>query len=1238
MPPSNATEILVDNIVASVKVVVPLLDELHDGLGPPFIQAISNTALSVIRALQNVKRNKEECCQLTENIHGIIYAIVNIHMKSEPPGTLPPATLEHVGKFTETLHKIHTFVEAQQDGNKIIHFFRQNQMSALLKDCWAGLQLALDSFVITSGATLLHNIDEMRRKTRDTHDELLELISTLSDVTVSDRASSMYQTLNKSQTSSQSLSLLPAMPQIFHGRERELTQIVQMLNQQCAKIAILGPGGIGKTNLARAALHHPTVAAKYEDRIFVSCESATTSLEIAGFIGAHLGLKPAKNLTKSVLRSLAKKSICLLILDNLETTWEPLESRGSTEDLISSLTDIPHLALIVTMRGAEHPAKVRWTRPFLPPLVPLSLEAARQTFNDIADTYHGQQDIDLLLQFTDNMPLAVNLIAHLVAYEGCASTLARLETEKTSLLSEGSDRQSNLDTSIALSLSSPRLTAQTGAIVFLQLLSILPDGLSDVELVQSKLVIPQILACKSVLLGTSLAYLDSKKRLKLLVPIREYLQHFHPVAPSTILPLQRHFQKLLDMYRVYSGSNQVANIVMDITLNLGNIHQVLYRGLTQQNPDLPEAIRCTLSLNAFGRLTGRGLHVLMHSIQAVIPSGDYKLEVEFTIEVLHSNNYGIIKDRELLASEARSHCRILNDPDLEGRLYCALGLYYCWYTDNRVDEGMQCFERAMKLARDTGDMKAQYLILINPALIKWRKGEYNTSQVLANEAHELAQLCGNLYQQANALRVKAMCAQSLGNLKDCLYQLQTARELLGLCGMSRGALDFQLRMTVATTHMEKSEYAKARGLFTQIASEMSVEQEQGDLGIIMINIGQIDVITGASKQDVLRSLEMAKTIFNSVEHFAGTTYYKIMLAYLELREGDVLAAKSHFEECLHWSWTGHTQVSSFCLEKMADIGRWGPENFDWASTSGIVHLAFSQKMKQKLGLYKALCSMGDMFLSNGDDLTAENLFAVALEGFTKMDVHQSRADCMLRLGDIAAHRGNNSEAEMQWRNARPLFELSSQVQDITKIDAKLERLTSTSVAAEMNIEVLRLKNVGASSPSTQVLWYYNDAHDTTDVSEESIQRYKDVIDRSEELLFPAEAEDDEHFDTCLYPASYGVEAPMHPMRPARMHMYLRRCACLLQIEEGVMYYTCRYQWLEDQDAPREMCCGFDSVGDEEWRKDPSTPKLESVASDMTQSRRSSHRESSVGYDGKNDRKLRQQKRKESVNSYASDTD
>ncbi|KAJ7451190.1 P-loop containing nucleoside triphosphate hydrolase protein, partial [Mycena galericulata] len=337
--------------------------------------------------------------------------------------------------------------------------------------------------------------------------------------------------------------MLPAKPKIFHGRDREVEEIVLMLTQKFPRIAILGPGGMGKTSLAKAALHHPNIAAKYANRFFVPCDSATTSVEIAALIGPHLGLKPAKNPVKPVIQCLARKGDCLLILDNLETTWEPLASRPGVEELLSLLTGLPHLALIITMRGAERPGKVAWTRPFLPPLKPLSTEAAREMFADITDVYEPQE-IDQILYLTDNMPLAVDLIAHLVEYDGFASVLSRWDTEKTTFLSKGHDRRSNLDISIGISLSSPRLTSVPGALDLLSLLSILPDGLSDAELQQSQLPIRDVLACKAALLGTSLAFINDKSQLKSLVPIREHMQYFHPVASSLVQPLQEHFHKL----------------------------------------------------------------------------------------------------------------------------------------------------------------------------------------------------------------------------------------------------------------------------------------------------------------------------------------------------------------------------------------------------------------------------------------------------------------------------------------------------------------------------------------------------------------------------------------------------------------------------------------------------------------------------------------------------------------------
>jgi hypothetical protein len=347
------------------------------------------------------------------------------------------------------------------------------------------------------------------------------------------------------------------------------------------------------------------------------------------------------------------------------------------------------------MRGAERPAKVAWTRPFLQPLKPLEQDAAWKTFIDIADNTHNPKEVEKVLSLTDNMPLAINLLAHLVDSEGCFNVLSRWEQEKTSLVSEGYDKRSNLDLSISLSLSSPRLDSFPYSKDLLSLLSMLPDGLSDVELVQANLPIHNILGCKAALIQTTLAYSDEHKRLKALVPIREYMQKIKPPGNHLIRPLLKHFEELLELFMEYSGTQSSSATVARISSNHSNIKSILWNGAQQGHPDLVNTIYCACDLNHFSQLIGRGPIPFTHQIQNLLPRPcDHRLEAYYILSLFSSFGCSSISITEALVFEALEHFKHFDDPDLK----CMLSDY--WYIVTNVNSSRQIVQCSDKVLSD----------------------------------------------------------------------------------------------------------------------------------------------------------------------------------------------------------------------------------------------------------------------------------------------------------------------------------------------------------------------------------------------------------------------------------------------------------------------------------------------------------------------------------------------------------
>ncbi|KAJ7877560.1 hypothetical protein B0H14DRAFT_2567679 [Mycena olivaceomarginata] len=297
-------------------------------------------------------------------------------------------------------------------------------------------------------------------------------------------------------------------------------------------------------------------------------------------------------------------------------------------------------------------------------------------------------------------------------------------------------------------------------------------------------------------------------------------------------------------------------------------------------------------------------------------------------------------------------------------------------------------------------------------------------------------MSGNLYQEARALRFAAQCTIQVGDYRNSIDHLHKAKEILAICGMLEGRIDSAIETSRAEVHQLKSEYTEARSIHTHILQHTDHDPIMN--AGVLLNIAQIDVMTGATEETVQQNLNEATTLFSTMKNCLGAAYCNIILGDLKLREGDTLLAKHILQDYLNLTWGKQNEVVSFCLERFADRNRWHAT--ECASPWPVVYLAYGQQYKEKLAVYKALLFLEDVFIAKGNYNTAKSLFMVALEGFVYMDVHCNQAQCLLRLGDLANKKGDFSHAAELWMAAHPLFERSSQAKDVARIDARLTEL------------------------------------------------------------------------------------------------------------------------------------------------------------------------------------------------------
>ncbi|KAJ7722621.1 P-loop containing nucleoside triphosphate hydrolase protein [Mycena metata] len=587
------------------KIVLSTIEGIAQSYRVPVLTTIATLSLGIVTMIESVRTNKKLCNQIADDIHRVLCNIVKFYVENEIDGVIPPKLLHDIASLAEILQTIFSCLKLQQGIGRFKALFKQMDNKIRLEQCVDALSVCVKMFDTEIEATALSSAVQMKIDALARHGQFLALLENHPDL---DSSTSQTSTISTYGSSSDSLSLLPARPQIFHGRESELQDIVDCLTEGAARIVILGAGGVGKTALALTAMYHPQVSAKYDNIYFISCQSSPTCSHLAAKIASHLHIEQTSNLEKAVVQHLSSQpSSVLLVLDNFETPWENMDSRRDTEEFLSLLTDVPKLTLMITMRGAERPGKVQWSRPFLPALSPLNDSAAIKTFYDIAGDLHDSALVERLLQLTGNLPLALSLMAHVAATDGCDNTLRRWTAERTRLFSDGYDHTSSLDISVALSYTSPRMTS--GAQELLSVLVMLPDGISDTDLVQSRMNIPNILARKTTLIQTALAHVDQHRVLKVLPPIRESVARAYPAKAQVKSALCQHFRSIIGLCKERAKLSSQSYV--QLQRNLANFDSMFLDALATQSDDIEATLESVVLLVGIRRGTEMGRSILM---------------------------------------------------------------------------------------------------------------------------------------------------------------------------------------------------------------------------------------------------------------------------------------------------------------------------------------------------------------------------------------------------------------------------------------------------------------------------------------------------------------------------------------------------------------------------------------------------------------------------------------------------
>ncbi|KAF9780512.1 hypothetical protein BJ322DRAFT_1164340 [Thelephora terrestris] len=527
--------------------------------------------------------------------------------------------------------------------------------------------------------------------------------------------------------------LPPPRPRACFGRD-ELIEKIVVLADTLNPIALIGAGGIGKTFVALAVLHHERIEQRFGgNRRFVRCDQFPAShanflRQLSKVIGA--GVENPEDMVS--LRPFLSSRKMIIVLDNAESVLDP-QGTDAREiyAMVKELSQFSNICLCVTSRISNVPPHCMRVE-----IPTLSMEAARNIFHSIYGGGDRSGIIDNLLQRLDFHALSITLLA--TAASDNMWSFDRLSQEwdeqRTQVLR--TDFNESLAAAIESSLTSPTFCKLgPNARDLLGVVAFFPQGIDEKNLDWFFSTIPDRKNIFDKFCALSLTY-RSNQFITMLAPLQDYLSPQDPMSSPLLSATKDHYFTRLSVHLdpdrpgfaearwIKSEDENVEHlldVLTSIDTNAINVwdacyhfmehlywqkpRQTVLRSKIEGLPDgHPSKVKCLFKLSWLYGSVGNDAEekrLLGHTLTLGREQGD-DLWVALTLRSLSRVNWILRQPREGIpqAEEALELFKRLEDP-LE-QANCLQSLARLLLDDDQLDAAQDAVSRKLELLPEEG--------------------------------------------------------------------------------------------------------------------------------------------------------------------------------------------------------------------------------------------------------------------------------------------------------------------------------------------------------------------------------------------------------------------------------------------------------------------------------------------------------------------------------------------------------